>query len=404
MGLGMTDRQFNVVERDAMQNELRYLIEQIEEISQAQVMITLPEESIWLTDGEQTASVSVVIHTPRGTELSQAQINGLYHLISKSVPRLPVENIVIMNQHMQALDLVHEEDLVNTLSLHQQQRQIKQDIERDIQRQLQQMLGVLVGPDKVVVSVFANVDFSVEKREEHLVEPVVDGQGIAISVERIQKSFEGEGSPAEGIAGTGETDIAGYPAATAGQSSEYEELEERINTDVNRIFKQIESSPYLITDLTISVGVEPPIPDDAESLTEDVREAIQSILKQVVATSIPNGSNMEDEELNKRVTVFPHEFRGRPVAIETETSIPNLMLYGLALIAVLAIGGISYYIVRRVRKREEEEEELETIQPPSDFDFTDESEEAAKRKRIERLAHNRPEDFVKLLRTWLAED
>ena len=186
---------------------------------------------------------------------------------------------------------------------------------------------------------FANVDFSVEKREEHLVEPVVDGQGIAISVERIQKSFEGEGSPAEGIAGTGETDIAGYPAATAGQSSEYEELEERINTDVNRIFKQIESSPYLITDLTISVGVEPPIPDDAESLTEDVREAIQSILKQVVATSIPNGSNMEDEELNKRVTVFPHEFRGRPVAIETETSIPNLMLYGLALIAVLAIGG-----------------------------------------------------------------
>ena len=33
MGFGMTDRQFNVVERDAMQNELRYLIEQIEGIS-----------------------------------------------------------------------------------------------------------------------------------------------------------------------------------------------------------------------------------------------------------------------------------------------------------------------------------------------------------------------------------
>ena len=79
-------------------------------------MITLPEESIWLTDGEQTASAICCYTYPRGTELSQAQINGLYHLISKSVPRLPVENIVIMNQHMQALDLVHEEDLVNTLS------------------------------------------------------------------------------------------------------------------------------------------------------------------------------------------------------------------------------------------------------------------------------------------------
>ncbi|MGB8001855.1 MAG: flagellar M-ring protein FliF, partial [Anaerobacillus sp.] len=29
MGMGMTDRQFDVVERDAMQNELSYLIEQI---------------------------------------------------------------------------------------------------------------------------------------------------------------------------------------------------------------------------------------------------------------------------------------------------------------------------------------------------------------------------------------
>lgn len=403
MGFGMTDRQFNVVERDAMQNELRYLIEQIDGINQAKVMITLPEESIWLTDEEQTASASVIIHTAPGLSLSQAQINGLYHLISKSVPKLPVENIVIMNQHMQTLDLVDESELVNTLTQHQQQRKIKQDIERDIQRQLQQMLGTIIGPDKVIVSVFANIDFSVEKREEHLVEPVVDGEGIAISVERIQKSFEGEAADIDGLAGTGETDIAGYPAAGGGQNSEYEELEERINSDVNRIFRQIESSPYLITDLSISVGVEPPIPDDVDSLTEQVIEDIRSILRQVVATSLPNGMELTDEELNRKITVFPHEFRGRPAMVETGTEIPNLLLYGLALLAVLAIGGVSYALVRRRRKAEEAEEFTE-ISEPADFDFTDESEEAEKRKRIERLARTQPEEFVKLLRTWLAED
>lgn len=407
MGFGMTDKQFNVVERDAMQNELRYLIEQIDGIEEAKVMITLPEESIWLTDGEKTASASVVINTRSGLELSPTQINGLYHLISKSVPKLPVENIVIMNQNMQAYDLIDQNEIITTLSQHQQQRQVKQDIERDIQRQLQQMLGRILGMDKVIVSVFANVDFSKEKREEHLVEPVVDGEGIAISIERIQKSFEGEGASPDGIAGTGETDIAGYPAAAGTQNSEYEELEERINTDVNRIYKQIESSPYLITDLTISVGVEPPIPNEIDSLTNEVREDVQSILRQVVATSIPNGSELDLPELNRKITVFPHEFRGRPVVTETSTGISNLLLYGLAAVAVLALGGVAYSFIRRARKKEKEGlegEEQTKVSQPTDFNFDEESEEAQKRKRIERLAKNKPDEFVKLLRTWLAED
>ncbi|MFP3339861.1 hypothetical protein R0J91_17925, partial [Micrococcus sp. SIMBA_131] len=54
MGMGMTDRQFDVVERDAMQNELSYLIEQIGGIQESKVMITLPTESVWLDETGET--------------------------------------------------------------------------------------------------------------------------------------------------------------------------------------------------------------------------------------------------------------------------------------------------------------------------------------------------------------
>src|SRR5699024_616855 len=80
MGLGMTDRQFDVIERDAMQGELSALMEQIDGIDRARVLISRPQESVFITDEDQNSSASVVVKTSPGVSLNQSQINGLYHL------------------------------------------------------------------------------------------------------------------------------------------------------------------------------------------------------------------------------------------------------------------------------------------------------------------------------------
>jgi flagellar M-ring protein FliF len=407
MGFGMTDKQFDVVERDAMQNELSYLIEQIDGIQQAKVMITMPENSIWITDGEQTATASVVLTTRPGLQLNQTQINGLYHLISKSVPNLPTENIVIMDQNWQAFELLDASDTESNLSTHQQQRQVKKDIERDIQRELQQMLGTILGMDKVIVSVFASVDFTQENRREELVQPVDPeaNEGIAISIERIQESFSGEGGSPGGIPGTGEGDIAGYQGAEGSQNSDYEKIEERINNEVNRIYREIESSPYVIEDLTINVGVEPPIVDDPTSLTDQNIEDITSILQSVVRTYLSSSPVLSEDEIDRKINVFASEFRGRPEITETaDTGISTPILYGLAAVAALALGGVAYTLIRRGRREEKVEDAPIPQQGLQDFDFDQDNEETARRKRIERLANSNPDEFVKLLRTWIAED
>ena len=69
--------------------------------------------------------------------------NALYHLVSKSVPNLPTDNIVIMNQNFEYFDLNDEKNSIGTEFASQQE--IKKEIERDIQRQVQTMLGTLMG-------------------------------------------------------------------------------------------------------------------------------------------------------------------------------------------------------------------------------------------------------------------
>ena len=428
MGLGMTDRHFDVVERDAMQNELANLIKQINGVTEANVMITLPKENVWITDEEQVATASVVVKGDPSFQLDQKQINGLYHLISKSVPNLPPEQIVIMDQNGQVFEILEENQLDTTLSVYQQQREIKKDIEQDIQRELQQMLGLTLGRDKVVVSVMASIDFTKEKREENLVEPVnkETNEGIDISVERIVETYSSEGATIDDATGVGETDIANYPGLALGGNSESEKTEDRINREVNRINRQIELSPYVIDDITINVGVEPPNPEDLESLTQQNIDDISNLLKNTVSASLSmNGNQVTEEGLDDRISVFATEFQGKAVVDSGESeesllninNIPNyiLVIIGVTMALLLLVVLILVFVIRKRRREEFEEEfEYDMFEPPvsnrkpdeeEDMDLSEFNSRAnPKRKTIEKLAKGRPEDFAKLLRTWMSED
>ena len=409
MGFGMTDNEFNIMERAAMQTELANLIRNIDGVQQAQVMITLPEESIWVSSSDQTASASVLLNIRPGYQLDQQQVRALYHLISKSVPKLPVDNIVIMNQMFEYLELKNENMIDSTLSVYEQQRTIQRDIERDLQRQVQQMLGTLVGRDKVVVSVTTDIDFTKENRAEDLVTPVdqENMSGLAVSIERITETYSGDDFQDGGIPGTGETDIPGYPGVTGAGAGDYERMEERINNDVNRIRRDIVRSPYQVRDIGIQVMVEPPNPEDPNSLPLELRNDIQQILSTIVRTSISKEvvDQLTPEQINEKVFVSAHSFDGKIVfddVMETEVPIWYYIVGALGLLIILLI----FLLVRKSKKEEVVEE---TAVAGTDFDIPNinedqDSEEKARRRQLETMAKDKPEEFAKLVRTWLSDD
>src|SRR5690625_4701663 len=149
---GITDNEFNMMKLAATETELAKLIKSIDGIEDANVMITLPKESVFVNDSIEEASAAIILHTKYGYEFKENQIDSLYHLVSKAVPNLPEENIEIRNQYLEYFDRNSATAFQDEVS---QQQTIKKGIEDDIQKRLQQMLGVMVGMDNVVVSVTA---------------------------------------------------------------------------------------------------------------------------------------------------------------------------------------------------------------------------------------------------------
>lgn len=411
-GIGTTENEFNMMKLDATQTELANLIKGIEGIQDAKVNLTLPKQGIFVSDVQEEAQAAILIHTQPGYKFDQKQINALYLLVSKSVPNLSTDNIVIMNQHFEYFDVKNEE--ISSTDIFTAQNDIKKQIERDVQRQVQSMLGTLMGRDKVVVSVTADIDFTQENREENLVTPVdpENMEGITISAQKITETFTGNAAGVGGIPQAEDpTDVPGtYQQGDLG-NGEYERIEETINNEVNKIRKEIIESPYKIRDLGISVMVEPPVADDVNSLPQETVNDIEQILGTIVRTTIDKDTingELTDEDIQNRIVVSVQPFNGKITFDDEPQTIIPWWVYALAAAVLVLLLLVIFLLIRSRRSNiEEEVGELEPLEPQitiPDVNEEQETESTLRRKQLEKMAKEKPEDFAKLLRTWIAED
>lgn len=408
-GFGMTDNEFDVLKLASMQTEVANLLKGVKGVQDAKVMITMPEQGVFINQGKGEASASIVLKTEPGYQFSDTQITALYNLVSKSIPNLSTDNIVITNQYFEYFDLAKSQSGTSGTSI-ADQIQLKKSVERDIQRQVQMMLGTLMGQEKVVVSVTTDIDFQQEQREENLVEPVdkENMEGIALSVQRITETYTGK-PPVDGgtTEGSDPTDnFTNYAEGTT-DSGDYERIEETINNEVNRIRKNIVESPYRIRDIGIQVMVEPPVPDDRSSMPAGVQEDIERILSTIVRTSIDKESagELSDEQIGNKIVVTVQPFFGKPSdTVSTASSIP-WWIYVIGGLLVVVIAVLLFFMFRKKRDVEEEEMfEEEIILNVEDINSEKETESTLRRKQLEKMAKDKPEEFAKLLRTWIAEE
>ncbi|WP_060703989.1 flagellar basal-body MS-ring/collar protein FliF [Shouchella miscanthi] len=408
MGFGMTDNEFTVIERSLMQTELAGLISSISGVQNANVVITLAEDSVWLNSGQESATAAVVLDLAPGTTLDQTQVKALYHLIARSVPNLPVENIVLSDSNFMSYTY-QEEDSSYAAGSFESQREIKQQIEADLEQTIMQLLHAVVGPNNAIVSVTTDIDFTQEQRTEDLVEPIneEDMEGLAVSAERITEFYEGTGAGEGGVAGTGD-EIPNYTGTVAGGDSESERTEERINYEFNRIHKEIIESPYRIRDVSIQAMVNPP--EGMMQLPAQQMDNLSAMLNTIVETTIP-ATVEEAPAATNRVSISSVPF-AESAQIENEQpaqGIPMWMI--IAAVALLLFIVLLIVLLIRTRKQadtiaiEDQSTHLDIEEDePIRFTEKEEKEEKKQLKELNQLANQNPEEFSKLLRTWLSED
>src|SRR5699024_3659948 len=288
--------------------------------------------------------------------------------------------------------------------------------EQDVQKRLQQMLGAMVGMDRVVVSVTADIDFSKENRAEELVDPVdVDNmEGTPVSIETIRETFEGTDSSA-GVVGTGEEDIPNYPASVEGQDGDYELVKDTINYELNRINREIVEAPYKIRDLGVQVVIDSVVnkeEDQVQLLTQQeqnaVEEGVASILDSIITTSIDK--EFGEIETADKISIVFQQFNNqneRSGDMPTTHTVPLwVYIVGATLLAVIVLLII---LLLKSKKEEKFEEDSPSSAITYDEHIPDlmaqpKSESDMQHEQLEKMAKENPEDFAKLLRSWISDD
>lgn len=405
---GMTDNEFNVKYRNALNGEVEQLLVRMQGVQKTKVLVNLPKESVFASTEEKAgASASIVITFKPGYRPSQAEIDGYFNLVRTAVPNLKPDDITITTG--QGGILTPTEGAGGVLSASQavdSQFQIQRNYENELKKNIQEFLGPLVGADNLVISVSSSLNFDQKKTNEQLVSPLLNNNnnGIIVSEQTNSSTSTGSDGAAGGVAGTGATDIPGYEAASQGSNSSSESNSRTTNYDYNKIQNTIVSGPYVVKDLSISIGV------GGNALNANNTPLINQYLTSLVrARLISSGQDINNDALiAKKVSLIPQNF----VTSDNSTSrrgLSTAWIAGIGAAALALIGGGIFIAARRRKQRDEEfaeavEDELPNrIEYPS-IDLESLNNENQMRKNLETLAKKKPEEFVNLLRTWLVDE
>jgi flagellar M-ring protein FliF len=166
--LGMTDFLQNLNFRRALEGELTRTITQLSEVQAARVHIVMPKERLFREDKKE-ATASVVLKLRGNADLTKRQIAGIAHLVAASVEGLKPSNIAILDYDGNLLSSGQEADPIAGLS--GTQMEVRKDVEQYLEDKAQSMLDGVLGSDKSVVRVTAELDFKQLERTAETYDP-----------------------------------------------------------------------------------------------------------------------------------------------------------------------------------------------------------------------------------------
>ncbi|MCL2029084.1 MAG: flagellar M-ring protein FliF [Deltaproteobacteria bacterium] len=246
--LGATDLVQKTNLLRAVTGELERSIMSLPEIEMARVHLAIPTETLFIED-KKDPTASVVIKVARGADISKPQLLGIVNLVVSSVSGLTPENVSVIDTEG---GLIWSRDTNKPGFLNDDQMKQKALFEDALKRRIQAMMERVVGPDKVITSVSAELDLKEVVTSEDIYDP--DRTAIR-SEQRIQERSIG---PARAMAGIPN---ATYELGTAnrqnsglgGNQEQYSRTEETNNYEVTNIKRQTISKAGDLKRVSVSV-------------------------------------------------------------------------------------------------------------------------------------------------------
>lgn len=200
--LGITQFQEQVNYQRALEGELARSIGTLAPVSGSRVHLALPKQSGFLRD-KQPPTASVLLQLHPGKTLDRAQVAGIVHLVSSSVPELSPKSVSVVDQHGNLLASERQ----GTAGLDAAQLDYVARIEADTIKRIEDILEPIMGRGNVRAQVTADVDFT---QVENMAESYAPNQGPEAKSTVRSQSLSDSSQPGPAVTG-------GVPGALSNQ-------------------------------------------------------------------------------------------------------------------------------------------------------------------------------------------
>lgn len=203
---GQTQFQERLTFQRGLEGELTRSITSLAAVENARIHLALPNQNGFFRE-QQKPSASVLLTLHAGRTLDAAQIAGIVHLVSASVPELDPKNVSVLDQTGALLTASNTD--APAAGLDAAQLQYVTQLETGYAKRIADLLEPIVGRDNLRATVAAEIDFShIEATSEEFRPNQGDKASIVI---RSQQTSELTGT------GTATAQPSGVPGAASNQ-------------------------------------------------------------------------------------------------------------------------------------------------------------------------------------------
>jgi flagellar M-ring protein FliF len=194
---GQTQFQERLTFQRGLEGELVRSITSLAAVAAARVHLALPNQNGFFRE-QQKASASVVLTLHPGRTLDRAQIAGIVHLVSSSVPEMSPKAVSVIDQ-TGALLSSPEGAAANGLDA--QQLQYVSQIEGAYGKRINDILEPVLGRDNLRATVTAEVDFSQSEATSEEFKPNQGNEPATVRSQQVSESSNGHGATPSGVPG-----------------------------------------------------------------------------------------------------------------------------------------------------------------------------------------------------------
>jgi flagellar M-ring protein FliF len=188
---GQTQFQERLTFQRGLEGELTRSISSLAAVQAARVHLALPNQNGFFRE-QQKPSASVLLTLHPGRTLDRAQIAGIVHLVSSSVPEMSPKAVSILDQ---SGALLTGGETAPGAGLDAQQLQYVGQIEAGFTKRIVELVEPIVGAGNLRASVTADVDFSQTEATSEEFRPN-QGADASISIRSQQTTEQGGGAGA----------------------------------------------------------------------------------------------------------------------------------------------------------------------------------------------------------------